>query len=71
MSFKAKYEGKCAQCHEPIEPGQEVKTYGMTAASRIERYEHVDCVPSLKASPTFAETICSICGDKWAECACP
>lgn len=71
MSFKAKYEGKCAKCHEPIVPGQGVETYGMTAASQIERYEHVDCVPSLKASPRFAGTTCSICGNKWAGCACP
>lgn len=71
MSFEAKYPGKCAECHQPIEVGQEVETYGMTASSHYERYQHADCLPSLKASPTFASTTCSICGGKWSECACP
>ena len=68
VSFKAKYETTCAKCREPIKPGQEIETYGMTADSHYERFQHVDCLPSVKANPRHAETVCPFCGGKWADC---
>ena len=65
VGFVAKYDGTCARCGDPIEPGQEIQTY---SAGRYERYEHVVCP---RSAALTAEVICSICGEKWVECDCP
>jgi len=65
VGFVAKYDGTCARCDDPIEPGQEIQTY---SAGRYERYEHVVCP---RSAALTAEVICSICGEKWVECDCP
>ncbi len=64
MGFQAKFGGTCASCHNPIEPGHDINTFGMTGSSQVPRYEHADCRPHL-------DVTCSICGDKWATCGCP
>lgn len=40
VGIVAKYDGTCARCGDPIEPGQVIQTH---SAGRYERYEHVVC----------------------------
>lgn len=62
VGLVAKYDGTCARCGDPIEPGQAIQTHSAG------RYEHIDCP---KSAALTAEVICSICGEKWVECDCP
>jgi hypothetical protein len=64
VGFVAKFDGTCARCGDPIEPGQVIQTH---SAGRYARYEHVVC----PRSALTADLICSICGEKWVECDCP
>jgi hypothetical protein len=57
MGIEAEFQGRCRNCDDPIEPGQEIEPAGGW-------WRHVVC-------PRTAEITCSICGDKWVDCDCP
>ena len=52
MSFRARYEGVCADCDEPIQVGQLIRTEG-------DEYVYVRCAP--------ARELGEVCPSCWLE----
>ena len=52
MSFRASYKGVCADCDEPIQVGQLIRTEG-------DEYVHVKCAPARKLG--------EVCPSCWLE----